>query len=135
MHPVLDLGRDGDPDAVFGVAKDEVDFADGLAVDAVGQYSGLATARHDLQAIGAEVGDEDVAVPGEREAVGKSAGQVSRGFTVGFREMAGDLLRDDLLRAIVAHPHYAAARVGRPERSILFGENAFGPLQAIADVA
>ena len=135
MHPVLDPRGDGDPDAVLGVAKDEVDLADGLAVDAVGQHFGLATAGHDLQAIGAEVGDENVAVAGECEAVGKSAGQVSRGFTVGFREVAGDLLGDDLLGAVVAQLYHSAARVRRPQSAILLGKDAFRPLQAVTDVA
>ena len=85
VHPVLNPGGDGDPDAVLGVTKNEVDFADSLAIDTVGKHSGFAAAGHHLQAIGAKVGDEKVAVTSEGEPVGKRTRQISRGFAVGFR--------------------------------------------------
>jgi hypothetical protein len=34
----------------------------------------------------------------------------------------------------MAHPHDPAARICRPQRSILFGKDALGTLQALADV-
>ena len=50
------------------IAQDEVHLADRLAVDAVGQHARRAVARHQLQAVGAEVRDQDVAVAGRTPA-------------------------------------------------------------------
>ena len=35
VDPVLDLGGDGDPEPVLGIAEDEIDLADRRAVDGV----------------------------------------------------------------------------------------------------
>ena len=42
-------------------------------------------------------------------------------------------LRDDGLAAICCDANNAATRIGLPERPVLFGQNAFRPLQVAAD--
>src|SRR5260370_37635667 len=103
--PVLDLGGDGDPDAIFRIAQNEVDLADRFAVDAVGEYLGFAGASHDLQTIRAKVRDENIAIASECQAIRKSAGQEARCFTVTFSKVPGDLLCHDLLSAVVAQAY------------------------------
>jgi hypothetical protein len=70
VHPVPDLRGDRDPETVFGIAEDEVHFADGLAVDGIGEDLRMAVARHDFEAVGAEVGDEGVSVAGKVRPLG-----------------------------------------------------------------
>jgi len=48
--------------------------------------------------------------------------------------VGGDLLGDDLLGAVGAEADDAAAGVGRPEGAVALSQNAFGALQAFADV-
>ncbi len=134
VHPVLDLGGNGDPDAVLGIAQDEVHLADGLAVNAVGQHLGGAVAGHDFEAVGAEIRDQEIAVAGECQTVRERALKVTRSLAGHLLEMPRPLLRDDLLRAVGPEPGDAAARVGGPEGAVAFGEDAFGPLQIMADV-
>ena len=47
-------------------------FADRLAVYGVRQHSRLAVALHHLQAVRAEIGDQEVAIARERHSVGKA---------------------------------------------------------------
>jgi hypothetical protein len=48
--------------------------------------------------------------------------------------MTRPLLGNDLLFSIRGNPGHSAARVGRPEGSIRFGQNTFRTLQIAADV-
>ena len=45
VHPVLDLGRDRDPDAILRIAQDEVHLADRLAIDLIGQHAATRPSR------------------------------------------------------------------------------------------
>jgi hypothetical protein len=134
IHPVLDPGRNGDPDAVFGIAQHEVDLADGLAVDPVVERPGLALTGHDFQKVGAEVGNQNVAVFGKGQAIGQRAFSEALGLVRGICEVARNRLRDDALAAIGLDVDDAAAGIGHPERAVAFGQDAFGPLQVLADV-
>ena len=134
VHPVLDAGGDRDPDAVARITKDEVHLADRLAVDPVRQHARRAVARHDLEAVGAEIRDQKVAVAIEGEPVRQRALEVARGLGAGGLEVSRPLLRDDLLRSVRTQPDDAAARVRRPERPVPLGEDALGALQIVADV-
>ena len=131
------LGGDGDPEAVFGIAEDEVDLADGLGRRCVSARTrGIAVARHEFEAVGAEVGDEEVAVAGEGEAVGERAGEVAGGF--GSRRRRS--VRSCFCVVICWEPSGAMRMTpprasARPERAIAFGEDALGTLQVVADVA
>ena len=64
----------------LGIAQDEIHLADGVAVDCVGQDSRIAVAGHHFQAVGAEIGDQEIAVRGEGEAVGQRALQIAGGL-------------------------------------------------------
>ena len=116
VHPVLHPGRDGDPDAILRVAEDEVDFADRLAVYGAGDDVRGAVAGHDLEAVGAEVRDQEITVTGEGEAVRQRAFEIAAGLAPGAFEMSGLPLGDDLLRAVGGDADDAAAGVGRPQR-------------------
>ena len=136
--PRVHAGGNGDPHAVLRIAQHEVHLADRLAVDAVHQRAGGAFARHQFQAVGAEVADEDVAVGGKGQPVGQRAGgelalHVLAGGGRGAGEARVRLLPDEALAAVGGDARHAAARVGRPQRAIGLGQDAFGPLQAVAD--
>src|SRR6266702_1116400 len=133
MHPVPDPSRDCNPNPPFGVAEYEVHRTDRLALNAVGQYARLASARHDLQPVRPKIRNQDVSIDSECEPVRQRARQVSRRFAVSVGEVSGDPLRDDLLRAIMPQPHHSAARVRRPQCSVLLRQDAFRPLQPLAD--
>ena len=135
VHPVLDPRGHRDPDAILRIAQHEVDLADRLAVDAIGEHARLAVARHDLQAIGAEVGDQDVAIAGEGQAVGERAFQIAAGLAAGRLEMLGASLRDDPLLPSGRDSHDAAAGVGGPRAPSGSARMHSGPLQIVADVA
>ena len=83
-HPVLRPGRNRKPEPVAAVAQDEIDLADRFAVDRIDQNPGLAVACHHLQPVGAEIGDQDIAVAGEGETVRQSAGDEA-GLVIGGR--------------------------------------------------
>ena len=114
-------------------AQNEIDFANGLAVDAVDEDTAFALPRHDLEAIGAEIGDKEIAVAGEGETVWqRSLGEAL--LVVGsLGEGGGRFLRDDLLVAVGADANHAAARIRGPQRTVTLGEDAFGPLQIVTD--
>jgi hypothetical protein len=44
-------------------------------------------------------------------------------------------LRNQILAAVRRDSHHAAAGVGNPEHAVRLGENAFGPLQIVTNVA
>ena len=50
-------------------------------------------------------------------------------------EMSRPFLSGDLLGAVRQDLDNAAARVGGPQRAVALGQNAFGPLQIVANVA
>ena len=126
--------RHGQPQPASGIAGDEVRLADRLAVDAVEQRAGLTGTRRQLQRIGAEIGDEEIAVGVEGETVGKAALRVDVALLEGTRLVAGDgRLQDQLLRAVRVDADHAAAAVGAPQRAVALGQDAFGPLQPLAD--
>src|SRR5207302_592746 len=135
VHPILDACGHRDPDAILRIAQDEIHLADRLAVDAVGQHARATVARHQLQAIRAEVGDQEIAILVEGEAVGQRAREIAASLTAGVLEMAGVFLRDDLLLTVWRKLDDAAPRVGAPERSVAFREDAFRPLQIVADIS
>ena len=116
------------------VAQDEVDLADRLPVDAVGEHRRPAVARHHLETIGPEVGDQDVAAAGERQAVGQRAFEIAAGLRRRLLKVLGVRLGDQLLTARRDADHPAAG-IGRPERAVRFGEDALRTLQAFADIA
>ena len=114
-------------------SQNEIDFANRLAVDAVDEGTAFALPRHDLEAIGAKIGDKEIAVAGEGETVWqRSLGEAL--LVVGsLGEGGGRFLRDDLLVAVGADVNHAAARIRGPQRTITLGEDAFGPLQIVTD--
>src|SRR5690606_34150446 len=93
-----------------------------------------AVTGHPLQPVGAEIGNQKVAVAREREAVGQRALQVAGGVPVGTIEVIGNVLRHQGLRAVRVEPDDAAAGIGCPERAVALGEDAFGALQVRPDV-
>ncbi len=135
LHPVLDARRDRDPDAVLRIAQHEIDLADRLAVDAVIEHARLARARHDLEHVGAEIRDQDVAVLREGEAVRQGALGEARDIVARAFEGGAALLGDDLLAAVGLDVDDAAARVGGPETPVALGQDAFRSLQIAADIA
>ncbi len=70
VHPVLNAGGDGDPDAILRIAQDKVDFTDGLAFDGVGKYRGCALAGHHFEAVRAEVRNQNIAIARKGQTVG-----------------------------------------------------------------
>src|ERR1700693_3179165 len=95
----LDARRYGDPDAVAGIAQNELGFANGLAVDAVDEDMAFALPRHDLEAIGAEIGDKEIAVAGEGETVWQRSLGEALLFVGSLGEGGGRFLRDGFLVA------------------------------------
>ena len=135
VHPVLHAGRDGDPDAILRVAQDEVDLADRLAVDGAGETCERAVARHHLEAVGAEVRDQEVTVPGEGEAVRQCALEIAAGLAAGACRNAPDFLWVMICCAPSGRDaDDPAAGVGRPQHAVRLGEDALRPLQVLTDV-
>src|SRR5690606_26302446 len=106
-----------------------------LAVDRIVKNPSLPIAVHDLQLIGAEIRDQDVAVARKRETVWQRACKQALGLVPGKVEMLAFRLRYELLLPVRPNPHHAAARIGSPECPIALGKDAFGPLQIPADGA
>src|ERR1700693_3000679 len=97
VNQFLDARRYGDPDAVAGIAQNEIDFANGLAVDAVDEDMAFALPRHDLEVVGAEIVDKEIAVAGEGETVWQRSLGEALLFVGSLGEGGGRFLRDDLL--------------------------------------
>jgi hypothetical protein len=116
-----------------GIAQNEIDFANGLAVDAVDEDTAFALPRHDLEAISAEIGYKEIAVAGEGETVWQRSLGEALLFVGSLGEGGGRFLRDDLLVAVWADANHAAARIRGPQRTVTLGEDAFGPLQIVTD--
>src|SRR5690606_8981179 len=133
LHPVRDGGRNRQPDPVAAVAPYEVDLADRLAIQPIVEHLGLTGALHDLQPVGADIGDQYVAVAGEGQPVRQRAFGETLRIVGGAGKGVAGRLRDDPLRAIRSYVDHAAARVSRPERSVTLGEDTFRPLQIMAD--
>src|SRR5690606_7455133 len=133
IHPVPDAGRDSHPQAVPGVAQNEVDLADRVAVDAVMEHAAAPFAVHHLEAVGPEIGDEEVAIASEGKPVRQRAFGEPPGKIGGSGETAVRLLGDEGLRAIRGYPHHPAACIGGPQGSVGFGKNTLGALQSAAD--
>ncbi len=133
MHPVFQLGGNGDPDSIFRVSQHEVHFADRLAVNGVGEHSGLSVPCHEFQAIGAEIRDQKVAVRRKGQPVRQRAFEIARGFTASALKMPGTALRDNLLVSVRLYADHATTRVSRPQRTVGFREDALRPLEITAD--
>ncbi len=101
----------------------------------VGENRRAAIARHDLEPVGPEIRDQEVAVAGKRQSIGERPSQVARRLSRRRREMIRRVLGDDRLVAVGRDANDAAPGVGRPERAVRLGEDALGPLQIAADVA
>lgn len=107
VHPILNSGRHGNPDPIARIAQDKIHFPDRGTVDAVGQNSRGAIARHDLQTVGSEIGDQNITFLSERQPVGQRSLQIAAGFAPGLLETSRSPLRDDLLAAIGSDSHYS----------------------------
>ena len=93
----------------------------GLAVDAVDEDTAFALPRHDLEAIGSEIGDKEIAVAGEGETVWQRSLGKALLVVGGLGEGGGRFLRDDLLVAVGADANHAAARIRGPQRAVTLG--------------
>ena len=93
-----------------------------------------AVPRHLLEAVGAEVRDEKVAVPGKGEAVRQGPLEITGGLDIGALKVPGLLLGDDVLPAVGREPDDAASGVSGPESSVALGQDTLGPLQVSSDV-
>jgi hypothetical protein len=93
-----------------------------------------AVTGYNLQAVKAEVLNENVTVAGQGQAVGQRAAQVPRGLAGGLREGGRPLLGDGLLRAVGRDLQHSAPGAGCPERAVTLRQNALGPLEIVPDV-
>ena len=91
---------------------------------------------HDLEHIGAKVGNQDVAVGGKRQAIGQGAGGefgfygivARRGRS---RKVRVGLLANEVLLAVRVDAGDATAGIGHPQAAVGLGQNAFGALQVV----
>jgi hypothetical protein len=100
------------------------------------QRARSAAAGHQLDRVGAEVGDQDVAIGVEGNAVGQTAAQHQRPgvqCTIG-RPVVDGALADQGLSAVGIDLHHTA-RIGRPDRAVGLAEDALGALQIDAQTA
>src|SRR5262249_32636253 len=65
VHPVLDASRDRYPQPVLRIPAHEVYFPDRLAANGVSKHIRGAVPPHNFQAVGAEVGDQEIAITRE----------------------------------------------------------------------
>ena len=72
-RPRHEAGGHREPDPILAVAQDEIGLAQRLTIDLRIQRPGLAVPGHELDVIGAEVGDQDVTVGIESQAIGQCA--------------------------------------------------------------
>ena len=130
----MEHGRDRDPNAVLAVTGHEVDLADFFAVHCIEHDFGFAGPRHAFQAVGSEVGNQNVAIAGEGETIGQGAIDEFGAFVIcGFKSIGVVGLCDDRLAAIRGNPNHTTTRIGRPQGAVFFREDAFRALQVFAD--
>jgi hypothetical protein len=82
-----------------------------------------------------KIRNQKIAIAREREAIRQCPAKVTVGLAAGGLKMPGTLLRHDALRSIRADLHHPAAGVSRPQCSVRLGQNAFRPLQFLADIS
>ena len=104
------------------------------------QGAGDTLAAHDLEPVGTEVGDQQLAIARKGQAVGQcSLGELGLEVLGLLDRSLGKarigLLAYEALRAIGSDAGDAAARIGGPERAVALGQDALGTLQVLADIA
>ena len=119
VHPVLDARRHRDPDAVLANPAGRNSPCRSAAPSMLSARTRRrAVPRHQLEAVGAEIRDEEVAVPGEGQPVRQRALEIARRFGAGAVESARTGCCVMISCSPSADPDDAAARVGHPERSV-----------------
>ncbi len=120
LVPGIHPGRHRYPNAVSRITHDEIDLAERLPIQAVVQRPNLAVARHEFEAIGAEVGNENVSSLGKGETVRQRAEEQALLTVHPQIEVIIRRLGDERLRPVWVDPHDAASRVGRPQGTVAF---------------
>src|SRR5439155_20556616 len=103
--------------------QDEVDLPHGLAVDAAGDDARGAILGHPLEAVGAEVRDQKVAVPGKGEAIRQRPLEITGGLETSVLKVPGLPLYNDLLPTVGLEPDDPASCVSGPQGAVALGED------------